>query len=74
MPLSFLPFYFTVSLVFFLHLLRASVEITGEISVCGRPCLSSRGSRGKGDGFEGEKSEKERKKRFMLCSSAVLFV
>lgn len=39
------------------------MEITGEISVCGRACLSSRGSRGKGVGFEGrEKTEKERKK------------
>ena len=54
MPVSFLPFI----LLYPLrppspHLLWASVEITGEISVCGRACLSSRGSRGKGGGGGG---------------------
>ena len=54
MPVSFLPFILLYPLRFPPpHLLWASVEITGEISVCGRACLSSRGSRGKGGGGGG---------------------
>lgn len=68
-------FHFIISITFFPHQLWASVEITGEISVCGRVCLSSRGSRGKGEGFErGGDCEGEEKKRIVLCSTAVLFV
>lgn len=48
--------------------LRAPVEITGELSVCARPAFRLEGAEG------GGKTEKERKKRFMLCSNAVLFV
>lgn len=40
------PSHFIISLVFPPHLLWAFVESTGEISVCGRACLSSTGSRG----------------------------
>lgn len=75
MPVSFLPSHFIISLMFSPHLLWAFVEITGEISVCGRACLLSRGSRGKVWGFEGgEKTEKERKTRLTFRNTAVLFV
>lgn len=40
------PFHFIISVTFFPHPLWAPVEITGELSVCGKACLSSRGSRG----------------------------
>lgn len=55
---SSLSFYY-IRYVFFPHLLWASVEITGEISVCGRACLSSRGSRGKGGGVWGKRKDWE---------------
>lgn len=69
------PFHFIISVTFFPHPLWAPVEITGEISVCGKACLSSRGNRGRVEGcLEVGKTKRKRKKRFMLCSTAVLFV
>lgn len=59
----------------FPHPLGAPVEITGELSVCGKACLSYGGSQEGTGGFRGKKNwEDEEKQRFLLCSSAVLFV
>lgn len=76
---SILPvFYSIISLVFFPHLLCTSSKITGEISVCGRPCFSSIVNKGKGGGCKKNTQKirkdcrgEERKKGFMLCSIAV---
>lgn len=61
------PFHFIISVTFFPHLLWASVEITGEISVCGRACLSSRGKRGKGVGRLRRRGKRDSCFAVLLC-------